>query len=183
MFFDIPMRRKSVMDPPPDYDYPYRNKHVPQNDAAIQRDQLMSTKHAGGCGCGQIEYEFDGSPLLTAHCHCRDCQRSSGAPKSTILLIMKSSFTLLKGEPKSYEFKLDDGNSTNRHFCSTCGGAVYSSFTKMPEILAIKAGSLVQTSFVKPTIHIWVNSKQKWESLNDGLPQFPKNPPMGEEAE
>lgn len=41
MFADLPIRRKSIMEPPPNYDYPYRNKYQPLNEDAVKRDQVM----------------------------------------------------------------------------------------------------------------------------------------------
>ena len=34
---------------------------------------------SGGCACGAIRYEFVGEPAAAINCHCRDCQRASGA--------------------------------------------------------------------------------------------------------
>ena len=48
----------------------------------------MNTK--GQCQCGAISYSFDISKILSAHhCHCKDCQRSTGSGKATILFIPK----------------------------------------------------------------------------------------------
>ena len=34
----------------------------------------------GGCLCGAIRYRVDGEVEDSAYCHCRTCQRQSGAP-------------------------------------------------------------------------------------------------------
>jgi len=38
------------------------------------------TPRAGGCLCGAVRYECGGEPQFSLQCHCRDCQRQSGAP-------------------------------------------------------------------------------------------------------
>jgi hypothetical protein len=44
----------------------------------------------GGCLCGNIKYEFDSSKVISAHhCHCKDCQKSTGSGKATILMIVE----------------------------------------------------------------------------------------------
>jgi hypothetical protein len=34
----------------------------------------------GGCLCGRVRYRVTAAPLDGAYCHCRMCQKSSGAP-------------------------------------------------------------------------------------------------------
>ena len=45
-------------------------------------------KQSGSCQCGLITYHFNQEDVLSAHhCHCKDCQRSTGCGKATILYI------------------------------------------------------------------------------------------------
>ena len=45
---------------------------------------------SGKCQCGDISYSFDRDNLIsTHHCHCSDCQRSTGSGKATILFVAK----------------------------------------------------------------------------------------------
>ena len=39
----------------------------------------MPNSRTGGYLCGAIRYEAVGEPVFTLRCHCRDCQRQSGA--------------------------------------------------------------------------------------------------------
>ena len=42
----------------------------------------------GGCLCGEIRYEFPRDATISAHhCHCVDCQKSTGSGKATILFV------------------------------------------------------------------------------------------------
>lgn len=77
--------------------------------------------HAGGCVCGAIPYEISVAPALTDHCHCRDCQRSSGVAMATVVIVPRSGFRLLHGKTKSFEYIGDSGKPLLRHFCGACG--------------------------------------------------------------
>lgn len=38
------------------------------------------TSHDGGCLCGKLRFRVTAAPLDAGYCHCRMCQRNSGAP-------------------------------------------------------------------------------------------------------
>ena len=38
----------------------------------------MSNSFTGSCLCGAVTYASNESPVLTGHCHCDDCRRTSG---------------------------------------------------------------------------------------------------------
>ena len=63
----------------------------------------MSNKiKTGGCLCGNIQYEFDSSKVISAHhCHCKDCQKSTGSGKATIVMIPEENISL-NGNLKFY---------------------------------------------------------------------------------
>ncbi len=39
-----------------------------------------TTPITGGCLCGAVRYESEEPPTDSNYCHCRICQRTSGAP-------------------------------------------------------------------------------------------------------
>jgi hypothetical protein len=44
----------------------------------------------GGCYCGAVRYRADGTPLMKAQCHCRECQYiTGGSPNLPDALILK----------------------------------------------------------------------------------------------
>jgi hypothetical protein len=139
----------------------------------------MSTNFQGGCACGEIRYEASEEPFLVAHCHCRDCQRTSGAAFVTTAFMRKINFKLLRGTPRSCEFRADSGNILGRQFCGTCGSQLFFDVKAMPEIWGIKVTSLDDSSWVQPMMHVWVRSAQSWDKITDALPQYDRNPPIG----
>ena len=47
----------------------------------------------GGCLCGAVRYRSEADPVLTAHCHCEDCRRTSGTGHGTHVVIPTGALT------------------------------------------------------------------------------------------
>lgn len=139
-------------------------------------NQSSQSVYAGGCVCGAVRYECQAAPVLAAHCHCRDCQRSSGAPMSTVIGVPTQAFRAVKGKPKSHRYQGDSGKDVHRYFCGECGAPLYTEVAVMPDVRFIRAVSLDDASWVKPSMHIYCVSAQPWDNFSDGLPRFEKMP-------
>lgn len=136
----------------------------------------MSAPFQGGCRCGAVRYECTSEPLFAGHCHCRDCQYASGGPFATVVLVSAPSLRLLRGEVRSFDVVAESGSTVSRKFCPTCGTPLFSALAGPAPLVAIKAGSLDDPSWVKPAAEIWTASAQPWAPHGEGLPRIPKNP-------
>src|SRR5256885_519021 len=56
--------------------------------------------HDGGCTCGAVRYRMTTRPLFVHCCHCRWCQRETGASFALNALIEADRVTVLKGVPE-----------------------------------------------------------------------------------
>lgn len=137
---------------------------------------MSETSLTGGCSCGTIRYRCEGAPVMAAHCHCRDCQRSSGAAMATVFAVPKTAFTLEKGQTASYAYTGDSGQPVVRHFCPTCGAPLLTEVAVMPELQFVRAASLDEPGRIVPSMHIYCDSAQPWGQWEDGLPHFPRLP-------
>ena len=126
----------------------------------------------GGCLCGAIRYSGEAEPVATVVCHCTDCQKHSGGACSINVLLPKESLQFA-GELGSYIAKGDSGNEVNRHFCRKCGSAIYNLPAVLGDMLVLKAGTLDDVSWVKPTVEIYCDSAQEWAKLAEGVESFP----------
>ena len=131
---------------------------------------------AGGCSCGAVRYQCDGEPVMAAHCHCRDCQRSSGAAMATVFAVPKVAFYFLQGKTSEFAYTGDSGQPVIRHFCPKCGAPLFTDVTVMPDLKFVRAASLDVPAQIHPSMHIYCDSAQPWGELQDGLPRFPKLP-------
>ena len=133
---------------------------------------------SGKCHCGEISYSFDKSKLIsTPHCHCNDCQRSTGSGKATILFVPKK-YIKIKGILKFYELKGSSGSHIQRGFCENCGSGILSYAKEIPHIHYIKAGALDDSSWVKVDSNFFVDSAHDWNKPDNSIKSFNKNPSM-----
>lgn len=144
--------------------------------AAMREKKMEETRLAGGCACGAVRYECTAAPVLAAHCHCRDCQRSSGAPMATVFAVPRPDFRLLQGGTATYRYTGDSGNPVLRHFCPQCGSPLFSDVAVLPDLWFVRAVSLDEPGAVTPALHVYCDSAQPWDRPADALPKYGKMP-------
>ncbi len=133
------------------------------------------TTFDGGCRCGQVRYSVASAPMFSAHCHCRDCQYASGGGFSTIVGVPTDAVEM-SGELGGYTVTAESGNQLTRKFCLNCGTPMLTELHSNPQMMVLKAGTLDDPSWLKPSIHIWTGSGQPWTEELSELPKFSKNP-------
>jgi len=126
-------------------------------------------KATGGCQCESVRYVFEGEPLMTYACHCRDCQRRTGSAFSEGILILADQI-VLEGEMSSWQRKSDTDVAKLRHSCASCGNIIYGTADNMTGLWLLQAGTLDDTSAVHPEMHMWIQSAQPWITLPEGVP-------------
>jgi hypothetical protein len=129
----------------------------------------MPAPFQGGCVCGEVRYESAVEPVKVFHCHCRDCQRSSGAGHATVALVPKAAFKTLKGSAKRWEYPTDSGNKIWRYFCGNCGAPVFAELSAAPDLWAIRVANMDDSSWVKPSLHLWGSAAPAWDPISDSL--------------
>ena len=130
----------------------------------------------GGCLCGNINYEFNKLSSLTAHhCHCKDCQKSTGSGKATIMLIPKDELKI-SGELKFYTVTGSSGSHLTRGFCENCGSPLISFVEESPDIRFIKLGSLNDSSWVTVESSFWSSTANSWSPIDEEIFNFTHNP-------
>lgn len=136
----------------------------------------IPTHFSGGCACGAIRYEATAAPVFMLHCHCRDCQRSSGGPFSSFVVVPKAAFKVLQGTLRFHASPSEAGGMTRRGFCPECGAPVAGMPDANPEIVAIRTASLDDPSWFNPQVDVWTSDAHPWDSMNPALPKFEKYP-------
>jgi hypothetical protein len=135
-------------------------------------------KIEGGCLCGKVRYSADAEPTFVGVCHCKNCQKGSGAAFATVVALPEPALNLT-GPLKTFTGRGDSGKATYRRFCADCGSPLIDAAEVMPDVVMIYTGTLDDPSWVKPTMEIYCDSAQPWVKLEGEQQRFPKMPPQG----
>jgi len=71
----------------------------------------------GGCQCGAVRFALSAAPVKVSVCHCRMCQKASGAPFASFADIDRADFTWTRGKPAAFR----SSSIAERDFCAACG--------------------------------------------------------------
>jgi hypothetical protein len=130
---------------------------------------------SGGCTCRAIRYRLISRPLFVHCCHCRWCQRESGASFALNALIEADRVSVLHGEPVVISTPSNSGRGQQITRCPTCQVALWSNYAGAGSKLHfIRVGTLDDPDQLPPDIHIFTASKQPWVLLPPGVPQVPE---------
>lgn len=132
----------------------------------------------GGCACGAVRFEITAPLVGVGVCHCLDCQKASGGGPNYVALAPRTAFAVTKGEPKVYSSKSDSDSDVGRAFCVSCGTPLWSIPGAQAPFFPVKVGALDDSSNLTPNLHLYTSSAQPWHLMHEGVPQFPKMPPM-----
>ncbi len=135
----------------------------------------MSTETSGGCGCGAVRYRYSGEPVLATHCQCRACQRSTGTGHSSHLVVPAAAVTF-EGEVREYRTRADSGAESVRGFCPVCGSPLVFRTSSWPEMLFLTAGTLDDPSRFAPTLVVYAEHAQPWDTVDPALTCYPRMP-------
>lgn len=131
---------------------------------------------SGGCACGAVRYRLKAPPLAVYACHCKRCQKYTGA--YTLSMPVRRADVELSGEPVEHNEPADSGRMTRIFFCPACHVRVWHAPSN-PEQLTLMAGTLDDTSWLVPVAHIWTATKQPGVATGEAR-CFPGPPPSRE---
>jgi hypothetical protein len=125
-------------------------------DVALHRPPIPAPPRTGGCLCGAVRYTYDAAPLATVACHCRDCQKLTGATNLLTLYAERAAFRH-EGDVVRYRKRADSGREADYVRCANCGTRLWHEPLAAPQWVFIAAGTLDDPSWVVPAAHIWTS--------------------------
>jgi len=130
-------------------------------------DMTEERRFIGGCLCGELRYEAH-SPIDAGYCHCRLCQRSSGAPVLAWVSFPSANFSFSQGKSRGYQ----SSPRGLREFCASCGTQISFRDSTTPLRVDVNIASLDDPASIEPEYHIWVESRIPWLHIEDDLPRY-----------
>jgi hypothetical protein len=129
----------------------------------------------GGCTCRSIRYRMLTRPLFVHCCHCRWCQRETGASFALNAMIEADRVELLSGEVDVVMTPSNSGKGQKIARCPRCRVAIWSNYAGAGDAVRfVRVGTLDDPDRLPPDIHIFTASKQPWVALPAGMPAVPE---------
>jgi hypothetical protein len=125
----------------------------------------------GSCTCRDVRYRMTSRPLFVNCCHCRWCQRETGASFALNAMIEADRVILLSGSPEVVNTPSNSGKGQKITRCPRCRIALWSNYSGAGDAVRfVRVGTLDEPDRLPPDIHIFTASKQPWVVLPPGTP-------------
>ena len=128
-----------------------------------------------GCACKAVRYRMETRPLFVHCCHCRWCQRETGASFARNAMIEADRVTNLGIAPELINTPSESSRGQMIARCPHCFVAVWSNYAGAgPLVKFVRVGTLDNPDLLPPQIHIFTRSKQPWVVLPADVPAVPE---------
>ncbi len=121
----------------------------------------------GGCLCRAVRYEANVNLCEAFYCHCKICQKTTGAPAEVGVMVKPGTLNFTKEDPKMYQ----SSPIGSRGFCQHCGSRLTWISPDKEDWTVVWAGSLDHPERVVPTEHLSIESQLPWYEIADNLPR------------
>jgi len=129
----------------------------------------------GGCDCRSVRYRMLSRPLVVHCCHCRWCQRETGASFALNAVIEADRVQLINGEPEVVLTPSNSGKGQRIARCPGCRIALWSNYAGAGDAMRfVRVGTLDDPDRLPPDIHIFTSTKQPWVVLPSDTPAVPE---------
>ena len=127
----------------------------------------------GGCTCRAVKYRMYGNPLFVHCCHCRWCQRETGASFALNAMIEADRVLLLQGDLELIDTPTQSGKGQKIFRCAKCRVAVWSHYSGAGDTISfVRVGTLEEPDSCPPDVHIFTDSKQPWVAIPENARAF-----------
>lgn len=118
---------------------------------------MSDVRLTGGCQCGAVRYAVLEAPFQVGICHCRMCQKATGAPFFATFTVKKGSIAWTRGTPAVFKSSL----KMERGFCRDCGTPLYNNWIAN-DVIHPAIATLDEPLSVQPEFQIGTESRLPW---------------------
>ncbi len=127
----------------------------------------------GGCACSSVRYRITSRPMFVHCCHCRWCQRETGAAFALNAMIETDRIEVVIGDLDAVKTPSESGQGQTILRCPDCHVALWSHYAGAKDKVAfVRVGTLDNPDLLPPDIHIFTASKQPWVMLPDDVSAY-----------
>jgi hypothetical protein len=113
------------------------------------------------------------APMFVNCCHCRWCQRETGASYALNAIVESDRVEVLHGEIEWVDTPSDSGRGQRVARCPSCRIALWSNYGGRGDFVRfVRVGTLDEPDRWAPGAFIFTTSKQPWVVLAPGVPVF-----------
>lgn len=120
----------------------------------------------GGCQCGAVRFELHTWPSNPHVCHCRMCQKASGAPFMAFAELPLTDLVWTRQQPSWFR----SSEAVERGFCSACGTSLHFRYRNGDKI-DVALASLDRPNLVAPEQQFGCEGRLNWLGLLPSLPE------------
>ena len=130
----------------------------------------------GSCLCGSVAWIVEEKPFIARFCHCSRCRRARGAAHACNMVTRLEGVRFTRGADTVATYKVPEAKFFSQSFCRGCGSPV-PRLDEGRKIAIVPMGGLDDDPGIRPSEHIWTESKAPWFEIADELPKHPGPPP------
>ncbi len=128
---------------------------------------LKKRRLTGSCLCGAVQYSVEDAFTYALNCHCSQCRRATGSAFKPLAGIERRKLKVTRGARTLLKYGSDVDHDVR---CRKCGSLLYS-VVRDGAWVHVALGSLMDAPTLRPTAHIYMDSKASWHTITDALPQ------------
>ncbi|MDE0878666.1 MAG: GFA family protein [Sphingomonas bacterium] len=129
----------------------------------------------GSCLCGQVTYTCSKSPFWSVNCHCRSCQKLSGAPYVSAFSVPADSFRVT-GQTVDFRRLAEAGHEVTTTHCAACGSRVHAQSAGATHLMNVFASTLADPSGYLPISNVYLSEAAHWIEPPQAKFNFAKMP-------
>jgi hypothetical protein len=130
----------------------------------------------GDCLCGAVTYVVSATPIWSGHCHCRACQKLSGAPFVSAFSVPAAAFSC-QGKVRRFRRPAASGSLVTTNHCAACGARIFAQSTGNTSIVSVFASTLRDPRVFRPVGNVYLSDAASWIAPPPALFNFQRMPP------